>query len=75
MEDVIGRRIDGEGALQGRIIREISVDVANIGRLLGLADGVKQCGGGRREEGNSRGGGGAHDSSGAAGAERTFTVR
>lgn len=69
MEDVIGRRIDGEGALQGRIIREISVDVANIGRLLGLADGVKQCGGGRREEGNSRGGGGAHDSSGAAGAD------
>jgi len=42
--------------------------VADVGRLLGLADGVQQRGCGRREEGNSRGGRGARDSSGAAGA-------
>lgn len=42
--------------------------MADVGRLLGLADGVQQRGGGRREEGSSRGGRGARDSSGAAGA-------
>lgn len=42
--------------------------MADVGGLLGLADGVQQRGCGRREEGNSRGGRGARDSSDAAAA-------
>jgi len=64
VEDVIGCRIDGERALKEWILSEVCVDVADVGRLLGLADGVQQRGGGRREEGNGGGGRGAGDAAG-----------
>lgn len=66
MEEVIGGRIDGERGVEEGILGEVGVDVADVGGLLGLANGVEQGGGGGREERRGRRGGGARDAPAAA---------